>query len=313
VRAAVVKDGDVVVEDRPDPVAGHGQLLVAVRAAGLNAADLAQVAGRYPAPPGVPPDILGMELAGEVAAIGEGVFRFAPGDRVMAVVGGGAQAEMALVNELEAMPVPARLDWQHAGGFPEAFTTAHDALFTQCRLGLGDRLCIHGAAGGVGMAAVQLGVAAGARVVATARREEHWPALAALGALPVAPERAGAAGPFDVVLELVGGAGLADDVASLALGGRICVLSVNSGARAEVHLGTLMQRRGRIFASTLRSRILEEKAAAARGVEARVLPLVDADRVRVPVFATFGLDEAPAAYAAFGAGGKLGKIVLVTE
>jgi len=137
----------------------------------LNGADLMQRLGLYPAPPGSPPDIPGMELAGEVAATGTGVTRFAVGDRVMAIVGGGGQAELALVHERVAMPVPDTIDWPAAGGFPEVFTTAHDALFTQCGLGMGERVLVHGAAGGVGTAGVQLGVAAGARVTATVRNE----------------------------------------------------------------------------------------------------------------------------------------------
>src|SRR5438094_8498170 len=167
--AAVALDGRVEVAARPDPSPERGEALVRVRAAGINAADLLQVRGAYPAPPGSPPDIPGLELAGEVAALGPGVTRFSVGDRVMAIVGGGAQAELAVVHERVAMPVPDGIGWEEAGGFPEAFTTAHDALFTQCGLGAGEALLVHGAAGGVGTAAVQLGVAAGAAVPGSVR------------------------------------------------------------------------------------------------------------------------------------------------
>src|SRR5438552_3277873 len=143
-KAAVIAEGAVGVQDRPDPEPGYGQLLVRVRAAGLNNADLIQRRGGYPAPPDAPPDIPGLELAGEVAETGPGVTRFKHGDRVMAVVGGGAQAELALVHERAAMPVPKELEWAAAGGFPEVFSTAYDALFTQCRLAAGDRLLVHG-------------------------------------------------------------------------------------------------------------------------------------------------------------------------
>ena len=180
-RAVTIADGRLVVAERPDPEPGRGELLVRVAAAGLNGADLHQLKGAYPAPPGSPPDIPGLELAGEVAAVGPGVFRFAEGDRVMAVVGGGGQAELAVVHERAAVPVPDGLGWPEAGGFPEVVTTAHDALFTQCGLGLGDRLLVHGAAGGVGTAAVQLGAAAGARVVASVRNPattRPWPTSA---------------------------------------------------------------------------------------------------------------------------------------
>src|SRR6059036_2734063 len=149
-RAATVRDGEIVVEEHPDPVPGHGEVLVRVRAAGLNGADMHQRLGRYPAPPGSPQDIPGLELAGEVAATGPGAERFSEGDRVMAVVGGGGQAELAIVHERAAMPVPDALDWEAAGAFPECFTTAHDALFTQAGLEPGERLLVHGGAGGVG-------------------------------------------------------------------------------------------------------------------------------------------------------------------
>src|SRR3954471_12807951 len=203
-RAAVIADGDVTVQERPDPQPGKGELLVRVRAAGLNGADMLQRRGAYPAPPGSPPDIPGLELAGEVEALGPGAERFAEGDRVMAIVGGGGQAELAVVHERAAMPVPEPLDWPAAGGLPEVFTTAHDALFTQAGLRPGEHLLVHGAAGGVGTAAVQLGRAAGARVTATVRREELRAEVERLGARTIAPEGFGEQGPYDVVLELVG-------------------------------------------------------------------------------------------------------------
>jgi len=311
VRAATISDGRIEVRDHPDPRPGAGQLLVRVRAAGLNGADMIQLRGGYPAPPGSPADIPGLELAGEVVAVGEGSTRFALGDKVMAVVGGGGQAELAVVHEREAMPVPEGLDWAEAGGLPEVFTTAHDALFTQAGLSLGERLLVNGAAGGVGTAAVQLGAAAGARVVASVRDARHRPAVAELGADVVEPSDAAGRGPYDVVLELVGAPNLAADLESLAVGGRICVIGTGAGARGEINLGVLMARRGRIHGSTLRARPLEAKAAAARLVEAHVLPLFEARRVRVPVDSTFTLEDAPRAYERFAAGSKLGKVVLV--
>ncbi len=171
-KAVTIRDQALSVEDHPDPEPGTGEVLVRVRAAGLNGADMLQRKGLYPAPPGAPQDIPGLELAGEVAALGPGASRFAEGDRVMAVVAGGGQAELATVHERAAMPVPDALDWPAAGGFPEVFTTAHDALFTQAGLAPGEHLLVHGAAGGVGTAAVQIARAAGARVTATVRREE---------------------------------------------------------------------------------------------------------------------------------------------
>jgi NADPH2:quinone reductase len=318
VRAVVMTpagDGRPAVVDRPDPEPGAGEILVRVRAAGVNNADLLQAAGRYPAPPGSPPDILGLELAGEVAAVGPGADRFSIGDRVMAVVGGGGQASHAIIHERAAMPVPKAVPWPEAGAFPEVFTTAHDALFTQAGLGPGERICIHGAAGGVGSAAVQLAATAGAQVVATVRRESLRREVEALGPRVTAIDPADFTerGPFDVILELIGGPNLADDLAALATGGRIVVIGVGAGTTADIDLRVLMARRARIHASTLRSRPLEDKALAARSVESHVTPLLADGRIRVPIAATFRLEDAVAAYDRFAEGGKLGKVVLLVD
>src|SRR5436305_11766901 len=211
-RAAVIADGQVAVQDRPDPEPGAGEVLVRVRAAGLNGADLHQRAGNYPAPPGSPPDIPGLELAGEVAALGPGAQRFSEGDRVMAIVGGGGQAELCVVHERQLMPVPDELDWPAAGGVPEVFTTAHDAVFTQAGLLAGERFLVHGGAGGVGTAAVQLARAAGAHVTATVRNEALHEQVAALGADAIAPDGFAERGPFDVILELVGAPNMAENM-----------------------------------------------------------------------------------------------------
>lgn len=310
-RVVTFAAGTVEVDERPDPTPGSGQVLVRVRAAGLNNADVIQSRGGYPAPPDSPPDILGLELAGEVAAVGPGALRFSPGDRVMAVVGGGAQAELAVVHERLLVPVPSGTDWPAAGGFPEVFTTAHDALFTQCGLAVGEHLLVHGAAGGVGTAAVQLGAAAGARVTATVRRPELRARVAELGAEAIDPGEFEARGPYDVVMELVSGRNLPANLRALAVGGRITVIGHGGNGPAELDLGLLMFKRARIHGSTLRARPLEAKADAARRVEAHVLPLLEAGRVAPPVDATFPLEEAPAAYERFTAGGKFGKIVLM--
>jgi NADPH2:quinone reductase len=312
VRAAIIDDGRLTVQDRPDPEPGTGELLVRVRAAGLNGPDMVQRKGAYPAPPGSPQDIPGLELAGEVAARGPGADRFEEGDRVMAVVGGGGQAELVLVHERVAMPVPERLDWPQAGGLPEVFMTAHDALFSQAGLGPGERLLVHGAAGGVGTAAVQLGRAAGARVTGTVLREELRPEVERLGAAAIDPEGFEEHGPFDVVLELVGAQNLAGNLKSLATRGRIVVLGIGAGAKTEINLWAVMAKRGTLRGSLLRPRPLEEKALAARLVEREVLPLFEEGKVEVPVAATFPLDEVEQAYERFEAGGKLGKIVLLT-
>lgn len=312
-RAVTIVDGTLEWAEHPDPEPGSGEVLVRVRAAGLNGADQLQLAGFYPAPPGAPPDIPGLELAGEVIGLGPAATRFAVGDRVMAVVAGGGQAELAVVHERHLLAVPDGLPWEQAGGFPEVFTTAHDALFTQAELSVGERVCVHGAAGGVGVAGVQLAVAAGATVVATVRNPDLHDAVAALGAEVVAPDAFVDRGPYDVILELVGAPNLPDDVRSLATGGRISVIGVGAGAKAELNLLALMAVRGRIAGSTLRARSLEDKADAARRVERHLLPLLGSGRVTVPVAATYTMSDAQAAYERFAAGGKLGKVVLVEE
>ena len=310
-RAATIRDGELHVLEHPDPKPGSGEVLVRIHAAGLNGADIHQLAGRYPAPPGSPADIPGMELAGEVAASGPGALRFSEGDRVMGIVGGGAQAELLSVHERVLMSVPERLSWAEAGGAPEVFTTAHDALFTQAGLLSGERLLVHGAAGGVGTAAVQLGNAIGARVTATVRRPELRDRVAALGAEVIDPEGFEDHGPFDVILELVGAPNLAGNVRALATAGRIAIIGIGAGAKAELNLGALMAKRGRIYSSTLRARPLEEKALTARAVERSVVPLLADGTLEVPIAATYPLDQVAEAYEHFTTGGKLGKIVLL--
>ncbi|MHB8657551.1 MAG: NAD(P)H-quinone oxidoreductase [Solirubrobacteraceae bacterium] len=312
-RAVTIRENELSVQEHADPEAGAGEVLVSVRAAGLNGADMLQRRGRYPAPPGAPQDVPGLELAGEVLALGPGASRFSEGDRVMAIVAGGGQAELAVVHERILMPVPANLDWDAAGGVPEVFTTAHDAIFTQAGLRPGERLLVHGGAGGVGTAAIQLGRAAGAQVTATVRAASLRSQVAALGAQAIDPEEFVERGPYDVILELVGAPNLSSDVTALAIGGRIVVIGIGAGAKGELNLGLLMAKRGRIHGSTLRARPLEEKAMTARAVERSVLPLLGSGAARVPVAARFGLEQAVEAYDFFSAGGKLGKVVLVLD
>jgi NADPH2:quinone reductase len=312
-RAVTIRDSEIVIEEHADPAPGAGQVLVRVRAAGLNGADMMQRRGLYPAPPGYPQDIPGMELAGEVAALGAGSERFAIGDRVMAIIGGGAQAELCVVHERQLMPVPGALDWPAAGGLPEVFTTAHEALFTQAQLRPGERLLVHGGAGGVGTAAIQLGRAAGADVTATVRNEALRPAVSSLGANLAPLDGFAQHGPFDVILELVGAPNLPANVEALATFGRISVIGVSAGVKTELNLLALMGKRARILGSTMRTRPLEEKALWARDLEREVLPLFESGALHVPVAATYPLADAAQAYDRFAAGGKLGKIVLVNE
>jgi NADPH2:quinone reductase len=313
VRAATIREQEIVIEEHPDPVPGLAEVLVRVHAAGLNGADMMQRRGLYPAPPGSPQDIPGMELAGEVVALGphpSGAERFETGARVMAIVGGGAQAELCVVHERQLMPVPQGLDWPAAGGLPEVFTTAHDAIFTQAELRSGEHLLVHGGAGGVGTAAIQLARAAGARVTATVRKEDLREPVAALGASVIGCEGFAEHGPYDVILELVGAPNMPENMNALAISGRIVVIGVSAGAKSELNLLALMGKRARIHGSTLRARPLEEKALLARLIEHEVLPLFDTGKLSVPIAQTFPLADAAAAYDSFAAGGKLGKIVL---
>jgi NADPH:quinone reductase len=299
-RAAVIREGRLEIEERPDPVPGSGEILIRVRAAGVNGADVMQRAGHYPAPPGAPADIPGLECAGEVV---QGGSRFRPGDRVMALLGGGGHAELVAVHETHVLPVPANVDWPHAGGFVEVFATAHDALFTQADLKTGERLLVNGASGGVGVAGVQLGVAAGAHVTGTARH--HHAELRELGA------ETEPSGVYDVILELVGGDNLRADVEQLAPRGRIAVIGVGAGATVEVNFYLLMRARGRVYGSTLRSRSREDKEDVVRRLEGHAGHLLATGRVRVPVEETFPLERVQEAYERFAAGGKFGKIVIL--
>ncbi len=313
-RAAIIANGSLSIGTSVDPSPGVGEVLVRVRAAGLNNADQMQIAGFYPAPPGAPPDIPGLEFAGEVIEVGANVFRFHVGDRVMGVVAGGALAELLVAHERTLMSIPESISWEEAGGFPEAFTTAHDALFTQCGLQMGERVLIHGAAGGVGMAGAQIAAAAGACVIASVRSPELRPRVAALfpeQITAIDPLESADHGSYDVILELVGAGNMADNLRSLSVGGRISVIGVSAtGSKAEVDLLTLMTKRARIHGSTLRARPLEQKADAAMRVERSVVPHFAARRIGVPIVATFPLDQVSDAYARFAAGGKFGKIIV---
>jgi NADPH:quinone reductase-like Zn-dependent oxidoreductase len=287
VRAATIVDGRIEVADRPDPVPGDGEVLIEVRAAGINGADLGQRAGRYPPPPGAT-DVPGLECAGATP----------DGRRVMALLPGGGQAELAVVHASHVLPVPDSMTWEEAGGFVEVFATAHDALFTQAELAAGERLLVNGAAGGVGVAAVQLGLAAGATVTANARH--HHAELRSLGA------DTDVDGEYDVILELVGGENLATNLERLALKGRISVIGTGAGSVAEIQFGFLMRTRGRIYGSTLRARSLDEKAEVIASLGA----FMAEHTFHIPVEETFPLERTQDAYERFRAGNKFGKIVV---
>lgn len=310
-RATTIDEGTITIDDRTDPVPGRGDLLVEVAGAGLNGADLLQKAGNYPAPAGTPDDLPGLEFAGTVSAVGEAVTSHAVGDRVMGIVPGAAQAELVATPAELVLAVPDGWDPVHAGGAPEALITAHDALFTQGDLGLGDRVLVTGAAGGVGTAAIQLARGTGAHVVASARGTDRHDALAELGAHEVVtPDEQADAGPFDVVVELVGGPSLSTVTRSLATGARIVVIGVGAGPKLELNLMALMGARAMLRGSTLRARPLADRVLATRAAGHVLATLVAADAYRVPVAATHPLDDAPVAYDVFDRGGHVGKVIL---
>src|SRR4051794_27834244 len=241
----------VELEDRPDPAAVGEDILLQVRYAALNGADLAQRAGRYPAPPGSPADVPGIETAGTVIARGANAQQFEIGDRVFGIVGGGGLADRVLVHQRHVVAVPPNLDDIEAPAVPEVFITAHDAAFTLGGLRLGELLVVTGANGGVGTAAVQIGAAAGARVLATVRSEAVGARVVALGAEVIVPNdlvaRANEQGGADVVLELVGAPNLESDFGALAMKGRIVIVGTGAGADAALSLRTLMGKRARLI------------------------------------------------------------------
>jgi NADPH:quinone reductase len=306
---------DVVsLDERPTPTPSGDDVLVAVRFAGLNPADVSQRNGRYPAPPGSPPDIPGLEVSGTVIACGPTARRFAPGDRVFGLVGGGGLADHVLVHELHVTHVPERLDELAAAAVPEVFVTAHDAVMSQGGLRPGELLVVNGANGGVGTAAVQIASAAGARVLATVRAPELRGAVAALGATVIDPAelvpRAEAEGGADVVLELVGAPNLDADLEALAMKGRIVIVSTAAGTEATLDLRKLMGRRARVLGTVLRARPLDEKATAIRAFAREVVPHLASGRIVPLVDRVFPAEQAAAALDRLAEKGKLGKVLL---
>lgn len=322
-RALILAEGGrLSVEERPVPEPVADQVLVRIHGAGLNRADLLQRAGRYPAPPGTPPDIPGLEFAGVVEATGPAVTSLHPGDPVMGIVAGGAQAEYLVTPESHCARVPPNLDPVTAGGVPEAFITAHDALCTQAGLHPGARVLVHAVASGVGTAALQLAGAMGATVVGTSRTKDKLDRAAELGldqAVPVerdfdptavARTIVDGGGPVNVVVDLVGGPYLAVDIAAAAPLGRIVIVGVIAGGRAELDMLTLMGKRLTLRGTVLRSRAAHEKAAATHAFAGQVLPLLAAGTIRPVVEAVIPLAEADRAYDLLAADATFGKVVL---
>ena len=307
------------VESLPVPEPGAGQLLIRVRAAGVNRPDIFQRAGFYPPPPGAPAT-LGLEVAGEVAATGDGVARWQPGDRVTALLGGGGYAEYALVDARHALPVPAGLDFVHAAALPETVFTVWSNVFERGQLRSGETLLVHGANSGIGVTAIQLAKAAGARVFATARGAAKAARAREIGADLALDATAGdwadgikAAGGVDVVLDMVGAAYFERNLDVLAPDGRLVVIATLTGHEVQLNLRQLMLKRLTVSASTLRARHADEKARLARAIEDRVWPWIAAGSVKVPVDRTFPLERAGEAHAWLESGSQFGKVVLTVE
>ncbi len=320
-RAIVIPTpGKLELREVPTPEPAPGQARVRVRATAVNRADLLQVMGAYPAPPDAPPDIPGLEIAGEVDAVGAGVRDVKEGDRVYGLVGGGAYAEHVVVHARTLAKIPGALPWEDAAAIPEAFVTAYDAMVLQAGLAAGESVLVHAAGSGVGTAAAQIARAIGARAIGTARSEDKITRAKALGlAAGVVAKDARFADAVraandgrgvDVVLELVGGAYVPESLASLADRGRLVLVGLTGGTHAEIDLGVVLRRRLRVFGTVLRARPLEEKIAAGQTLARHISPLVASGALRAVVDRIFPLENAAEAHAYVASNASFGKVVL---
>ena len=311
---------DVGVKEVDAPRPARGEALVRVRAAGVNRADLLQAAGRYPPPEGYSPNMPGLEFAGEIVELGEGASGFAAGDRVFGITAGHAQAEFLVSHTSLLAAIPEHLSYTEAGGIPEVYITAHDAVFTQNELEHGEMLLIHAAASGVGLAAFDLATAAGARVIGTSRTADKIAKLAELG---LENGIVAADGKFservlaltegrgaDVILDLVGAGYFAENIASLAQKGRLSVVGLTSGTKAEIDLGAVLRKRASIRGTALRARSLEEKSAATENFIREVVPLLDSGAARPHIDRVFRLEDVREAYRYLASNESFGKVVL---
>jgi putative PIG3 family NAD(P)H quinone oxidoreductase len=327
VRAITIVDGRLEVADRPVPEPGPEHVVVRVHGAGLNRADILQRAGRYPAPPGVPADIPGMEFAGVVHTAGPGVTTPAVGDRVFGIVAGGAQAEYVAVPAAHCAPVPAGADLIAMGGVPEVFITVHDAMVTQAHVQPGEWVLVHAIGSGVGTAALQLAKALGARVVGTARQADKLERCAPLGLdVPIMPARTpdGALdtdalawaiveatdGGADVTLDLVGGDYLIADVNAATIKGRIVLIGTIAGGRTNLPIVTVLGKRLTIIGTVLRGRDHDEKAAAIAAFVRDVVPMLADGRLAPVVDTVLPLSVATTAYDLLASDATFGKVIL---
>jgi len=304
------------VTSAPRPVAEAGEILIAVRAAGINRPDLLQRQGLYPPPIGAS-TVLGLEVAGTVAAVGTGVSRWRQGDAVVALLAGGGYAEYARVDARHVLPIPTGMDYVHAAALPENVFTVWANVFESGQLTAGETVLIHGANSGIGVTAIQMAQASGAQVLATVRDATKARQVQAMGvrrAIDVSSEDwvavVGQAGGADVILDMVGSDYFQSNLTSLKLDGRLVVIATLSGHRVELDLRALMLRRLTISASTLRARSADEKARLAAAVEAQVWPWVVAGKLQAIVNKTFPLEQAGAAHTWLESGANFGKVVL---
>lgn len=322
---AITKPGGpevLAVVDKPQPEPARGEVRVRVRATAVNRADLLQRMGAYPAPADSPPDIPGLEIAGEVEAAGPGTERFSVGDRVFGLVGGGGYAESVVSHERALAKIPDGMSFEEAGATVEAFVTAHDAIVTQAALHSGEPLLIHAVGSGVGTAAAQLGRALGAFVIGTARTQTKLDRARTLGmdagivvenARFADGVRGVAADGAAVILELVGGNYVAEDLRCVQTLGRIALVGLMAGGKTELDLGLVLRKRVRILGTVLRARPLEEKIAAMRAFEAQVVPLLARGVVKPIIDCVMPFTEAAAAHERMASNAGFGKIVLRVE
>lgn len=308
------------IAERDFPPPEGSEILVRVRAAGLNRADVLQRRGMYPAPAGAPSDVPGLEYAGIVEEVGRAAARYAPGDRVMGIVGGGAMASFVTVPEREAIPMPPGMDFAEAASIPEAFLTAFDALFLQGGLQVGQAVLIHAVGSGVGTAALQLAAAAGARTLGTSRTSEKLRRCEALGLEAGITVEGGAFAEevlrrtgdkgADRILDLVGGAYLGENLAALAPKGVIIAVGLLGGSKAELPLGLLLQKRATLVGTVLRSRPPEEKASLAQRFAREILPLWEAGRLRAVIEEVLPFERVAEAHRLLESNRTFGKVVL---
>jgi NADPH2:quinone reductase len=311
---------DVLVpEQRPVPKPGNGEILIKVAAAGVNRPDVAQRKGIYPPPPGAP-DIPGLELAGEVVAVGSGTSRWKLGDRVTALVAGGGYATYCVAHGDHALPVPAGYSWVEAAALPETFFTVWTNLFDRGGLKAGETALVHGGSSGIGTTAIQLAKALGARVITTAGSDEKCEACRKLGAdvainyktqdFVAETKKATDGKGANVILDMVGGDYVERNYEAAATDGRIVQIAVQAGAKVTVNIARLMAKRLTHTGSTLRPRSIPEKAAIARAVEQHAWPLLASGRIKPVIYRTFPLAQAAAAHALMESSAHIGKIVL---